>query len=521
MAQQSALLLNPSSKQSEIKITTTVKQQSNKINQKTQGSYNTPKCRSLRSKYHMTGKPAWEVIKKKVERQEMKEKFVEYLHIAEAFVFLIIIVSAMIYQYTDFIKAHTTTWIKEMGLYFLSAILSYILILIFRWPIFMRWNTTKTQNAWTVKDVDPKYLMKGRWNAIKTAVLFGFTVMLVMFFVELSGCNNLIVSTIGTGDTTSGCEIYNEMKIPGLSDFSCTPPSSIPATKLAYLFILCFILFIIFGFCSIFLEHKVFRYLTGFFGMAFLLLFIYYTSTYSGSITTTTASVATTASIATTATTTVPTTTDDTTTATTNEEDTILNLKNNYIGYTLVSAGITYVIIALSAILAIVMIMIFRIHTTNFYSYFAGWDKIKGWKLHVLTFFRFILEAVSVAFVMTWPFMRTVINRNKFFNPQYRWQNDSTARQLFGDVWLKISLFYLFLQLAGNMEWANNGYCRSIDHTNIVKSCAENDPIENFIDKNESKIKLQLYIDKLDLTTHKKPNSCPAYSIISSDIFRS
>jgi uncharacterized membrane protein len=262
-----------------------------------------------------------------------------------------------------------------------------------------------------------------------------------------------------------------------------------------------------FGFCSIFLEHKVFRYLAGFFGIAFLSVFVYYTLNYSNNITTTTATTTTTTTLVTGET---VTTTDDTTTTTTNEEDTILNLKNNYIGYTLVSAGITYVIIALSAIFAIVMIMIFGIHTTNFYSYFAGWDKIKGWKLHVLTFFRFILEAVSVAFVMTWPFMRTVINRNKFFNPQYRWQNDSTARQLFGDVWLKISLFYLFLQLAGNMEWANKGYCRSLvpekdvngktvikPGPNIVKSCNENDPIETFIEKNESMIKAQLYIDKI------------------------
>jgi hypothetical protein len=480
----------------------------------------------------MKDKPAWDVIKKKVERQEMKEKFVEYLHIAEVLVLLIIIVSAMIYQYTDFIKAHTSTWIKELGLYFLSAVLSYFLMMIFRWPIFMRRNTDKITNAWTV-NMDPKEIWKGRWNTIKNALLLGVVTVIIIFFCELSGTNNLVVSTIGTGDTSSGCEIYNEMKFPVLSDWSCNPPSNIPATGMVYLFILCFVLFLMFGFCFLFLEHKYFLYWSGFFGLAFLLIFGYYVFKYSpttsATLSSTTTATPTTSITSITSITSTPSTTEDTTAA---EEDTILNLKNNYIGYTLISGGVTYVLIAFSAILVILFIMMFGIHTTNFYSYFAGWENIKGWKLHVGTFFRFIVEAISVAFVMTWPFMRTVINRNKFFNPQYKWQSDSTARELFFDVWLKITLFYIFLQLAGNFEWANKGYCRSFvkedkngiitikPGPNIVKSCHENDPIENFIEENESMIKLQLYIDKLNLK-NKKPKdttTCPVYSVVSPDV---
>lgn len=431
-------------------------------------------------------------IKKKVYRAELKEKFLEYLHIIEVTVLLIFVLMAVFYQYTDFMKAHTDQWRLELALYFASAVLAYGVILLFRQPIFFR--KAKGERA---EEINRQRTM----DCVKTLGLMmgiGFVTVLVIYVLELGGCNNLIVSSLGDGNTTSGCEIYNEMKVPPFSSWACNPPASTPAPGLLYLVLLCFVLAIAFGACYMYFQKPLFGLLAVISIFSFIAFFTIYNTKYSTPYITD--SVAT--SIA------------STSPPLTNSEETILNMKNNWIGYMLLSAGITFMILAFVALLIVVFFIVFGIHTLSFYSYFVGSKKIMGTGLHVATFFVFITEAALVSFIMTWPFMRTVINRNKFFNPNYRWQDDSTARDIFRDVWIKIGCFYIFLQMAGNFEWANKGYCRSVDGGNIVASedTGMRDPIDVYLEfkdgdgipVNEINEKVKLFREELIRNTKRK-----------------
>jgi uncharacterized membrane protein len=420
-------------------------------------------------------------IKKKVYRAELKEKFLEYLHIIEITFLLIFVVMAIFYQYTDFMKAHTDQWRIELSIYFTSAFISYGVIILFRQPICFR--KAKGENATQINHVRTMEC----WKTLGMMMGIGFITVLVIYVLELGGCNNLIVSSLGDGNTTSGCEIYNEMKVPPFSTWACNPPTSTPAQGLLYLVLLCFVLAIAFGACYMYFHKPLFGLLAVISIFSFIALFTIYNAKYSTPYITSTNSVA--ASIA------------STSPPLTNSEDTVLNMKNNWIGYMLLSAGITFVILAIVALLIVVFFIVFGIHTLSFYSYFVGSKKIMGTGLHIATFFVFIIEATLVSFIMTWPFMRTVINRNKFFNPNYRWQDDSTAKDIFRDVWIKIGCFYLFLQMAGNFEWANKGYCRSVDGYNIVASedISMKDPVDVYLEHEENGIRVNEIKEKVKL----------------------
>lgn len=426
-------------------------------------------------------------IQKKVRRGELKEKFIEYLHLIEIAILLIGVVMAMFYQYTDFMKAHPSDWRRELGLYFGSALLSYMVILIFRQPL----------------GVFRKFAAKEFAKQFGIMISIGLVTVLVIYIVELGGCNNLIVSSLGTGNTVAGCEIYNEMKVPPFSSWGCSPPASTPDSRLLSMIFGFLVLVIVFACCYMYFSNPIFAFLGIGAFLAFLVMFIYYNAKDSvpyntnsihsvgGSISTSSPPLTTT-------------------------EQTILNFKNNWVGYMLISAGITFLALAMVALLLVILFIVFGIHTLSFYSYFAGMKAVRGSTLHLLTFFVFILEATLVSFIMTYPYMRTVINRNIFFNPDYRWQDDTRAKGLFRDVWIKIGCFYLFLQLAGNFEWTNKGYCRSSDGYNIIidSNSPSRDPVDVYLADPKN-----LLNEKIDLFRKESEHKLEGNNRLLSTIF--